>query len=71
MGRHVLPLRAVLPLRGLHEGPSSQNQGYFLGYGTFFLCGDRPAYDRDLATLLAQRVREAEDEAAAAAAGPD
>jgi len=52
------PYSVFFPLRGRQESSSSVSQGYFLGYGTFFLCGDREAYDRDLKTFIAERSRD-------------
>jgi len=55
------PYMAFFPLGG-SQGPSrlgtaSATQRYYTGYGMFFLCGDRGAYDHDVDTMVAERSR--------------
>jgi tetratricopeptide (TPR) repeat protein len=50
------PYAAFVPVSA-HDHSPRGGPGYFLGFGRFFLCGDREAYDRDLAQLVAQRAR--------------
>lgn len=47
------PYGAFFPMAGRDDRPRSVSQGYFVGYGRFYLCGDRHAYDRDAEQLLA------------------
>ncbi len=54
------PYMAFFPLGGSEAGPSrmgvtAANQRYFTGYGRFFLCGDRGAFNRDVATSVTTR----------------
>ena len=57
------PYMAFFPLTGSESGPRRLStpgavQRYFTGYGVFFLCGDRGAFDRDVEIAAAGRGRE-------------
>ncbi|MBD3220760.1 hypothetical protein GF314_05920 [bacterium] len=47
------PYGPFFPMQGRDGRPLSASQGYFVGYGRFYVCGDRKAYDRDAAELSA------------------
>jgi hypothetical protein len=51
------PLTTFFPLSGHGDRLHRYAPGYFVGYGQFFVCGDRRSYDRDAANVVAGRTR--------------
>ncbi|MEZ4386807.1 MAG: hypothetical protein R3D98_04395 [Candidatus Krumholzibacteriia bacterium] len=51
------PFAMFFPLTAADGNPRGGQPAYFVGYGTYFLCGDREAYDRDADAIVAERSR--------------